>query len=145
MSSRRQKLLSRVNWYLQSSLKHITELITGNKSYYRGGRYRQVSLYSFPREASIFICVFDAIHTIHSPNSRNCRGRIRHHIGLCQLFYERGLSIAYFTSIDCLVNDHMGELHVYTIQWNAVIHRYPNFNIITYNGELGKPIVIRNT
>ena len=45
MSSRRQKLLERVNWYLQSSLKHITELFTGNKSYYRGGRYRQVSLY----------------------------------------------------------------------------------------------------
>ena len=45
MSSRRQKLLARVNWYLQSSLKHITELITGNKSFCRGGRYRQVSLY----------------------------------------------------------------------------------------------------
>ena len=43
MSSRRQLLLARVNWYLQSSLKHITELITGNKSYNRGGRYRQVS------------------------------------------------------------------------------------------------------
>ena len=46
MSSRRQKLLARINWYLQSSLKHITELITGNKSYYRGSRYRQVSLYN---------------------------------------------------------------------------------------------------
>ena len=45
MSSRRQILLARVNWYLQSLLKHITELITGNKSYDRGGRYRQVSLY----------------------------------------------------------------------------------------------------
>ena len=45
MSSRRQKLLARVNWYLQSSLKHITEFITGNKSHNRGGRYRQVSLY----------------------------------------------------------------------------------------------------
>ena len=45
MSPRMQKLLARVNWYLQSSLKHITELITGNKSYHRGGRYRQVSLY----------------------------------------------------------------------------------------------------
>ena len=44
MSSRRQKLLARVNWYLQSSLKHITELITGNKCYYKGGRCRQVSL-----------------------------------------------------------------------------------------------------
>ena len=44
-SSRRQKLLARVNGYLQSSLKRITELITGNKSYYRAGRYRQVSLY----------------------------------------------------------------------------------------------------
>ena len=44
-SSRRQKLLARLNWYLQSSLKHITEWITGNKPYYRGGRYRQVSLY----------------------------------------------------------------------------------------------------
>ena len=45
MSSRRQKLLVSVNWYLQSSPEDITELITGNKSYYRGGRYRQVSLY----------------------------------------------------------------------------------------------------
>ena len=46
MSSRRQKLLTRVNWYLQSSLKHITEYLTGNKFYYRGGRYKQVSLYN---------------------------------------------------------------------------------------------------
>ena len=45
MSSRRQILLARVNWYLQSSLKHITELFTGYKSYNKGGRYRQVSLY----------------------------------------------------------------------------------------------------
>ena len=45
MSSRRQKLLTRINCYIQSSLKHITELITGVKSYYRGGRFRQVSLY----------------------------------------------------------------------------------------------------
>ena len=45
MSSRRQKLLARVNWYLQSSLNPIIELITGNKYYNRGGRYRQVSLY----------------------------------------------------------------------------------------------------
>ena len=45
MSSRRQKLLARVNWYLQSSSKHIIELITGNEFCYRGGRYRQVSLY----------------------------------------------------------------------------------------------------
>ena len=28
-----------------SSSRYITELITGNKSYYRGGRFRQVSLY----------------------------------------------------------------------------------------------------
>ena len=46
MSSRGQKLLARVNWYLQYSLKQTTEFITGNKSYYRGGRYRQVSLYT---------------------------------------------------------------------------------------------------
>ena len=45
MSSRRQQFLDRVNWYLQSTLKHITKLITGNKSCYKGGRYRQVSLY----------------------------------------------------------------------------------------------------
>ena len=38
------RLLTRVNWYLQS-LKHITESITGNEFHYRGGRYRQVSLY----------------------------------------------------------------------------------------------------
>ena len=52
MSSRRQKLLARVNWYLQSSLKPIIELITGNKYYYRGGRYRQVSLYIFGQTAN---------------------------------------------------------------------------------------------
>ena len=45
MSSRRQKLWTRVNWYLQLSLKHITEYITGDKFYNGGGRYRQVSLY----------------------------------------------------------------------------------------------------
>ena len=45
MSPRRQKLLATVNWYLQSSLKHITELIIGRKSYNRSGRYRKVSLY----------------------------------------------------------------------------------------------------
>ena len=28
-------------------IKHFTDLITGNKFYYRGGRYRQVSLYCF--------------------------------------------------------------------------------------------------
>ena len=38
-------MLARVNYYLQSSFKHISELMTGNKSYNRGGRYRQVSLY----------------------------------------------------------------------------------------------------
>ena len=45
MSSISQRLLARINLYLQSSLKHITELISGNKSYKRGGRCRQVSLY----------------------------------------------------------------------------------------------------
>ena len=45
MSSKRQKLLARINWYLQSSLKRITQLITGIKYYYRGNRFRQVSLY----------------------------------------------------------------------------------------------------
>ena len=45
MSSRRQKLLARINWYLQFSLKHITEWIACNKLYYRGGRYRQFSPY----------------------------------------------------------------------------------------------------
>ena len=44
MSSRRQKLLARVIWFNQSSLKHITEQITGKK-YFKGGRYTQVSLY----------------------------------------------------------------------------------------------------
>ena len=48
MSSRWQKLLARVNWYLLSSFKHITEKNTGNHSYHRGGRYRQVSLYKVP-------------------------------------------------------------------------------------------------
>ena len=47
ISSRRQKLLARVNSYLQSGLKHITDQITTNEFYYRGARYRQVSLY-FP-------------------------------------------------------------------------------------------------
>ena len=45
MSSRRQKLLARVNWCLQPSLEHITEWITGDTFYYKGSRYRQVSLY----------------------------------------------------------------------------------------------------
>ena len=45
MSSRRQKLLARVNCCLQSPLKHISEWITGNTFYFRGCRYRQVSLY----------------------------------------------------------------------------------------------------
>ena len=45
MSSSSQIWSARVNWYFQSSLKHITEKITGNRFYYRGGRYRQVSLY----------------------------------------------------------------------------------------------------
>ena len=51
MTSRRQKLLTRISWYPQSSLKHIIEEITGNNVYYRGGfyyrggRYIQVSLY----------------------------------------------------------------------------------------------------
>ena len=33
MSSRKQKLLTRVNWYRQSSLEYITEYITDNKFY----------------------------------------------------------------------------------------------------------------
>ena len=45
MSSRSQNSLARVNWYLQSSLKHMTEWISDNSFYYRGGCYRQVSLY----------------------------------------------------------------------------------------------------
>ena len=40
-------LLAIVNWYLQSSLKHITKYITGNKFHHRGGRYREVSLYLY--------------------------------------------------------------------------------------------------
>ena len=51
MSSKRQKLLTRVNMYLQWPLKHITEEITGTKFYYRGGRYRQVSLYCLNQTA----------------------------------------------------------------------------------------------
>ena len=39
-------MLARVKWMPLVFIKHITELITGNKSYYRGGRYRQVSLYN---------------------------------------------------------------------------------------------------
>ena len=38
-------IVTKVNWYLQSSLKHITEWITGNAIYFRGDRYRQVSLH----------------------------------------------------------------------------------------------------
>ena len=45
MSSRRQILLARVNWCLQSSFKRITVSIPCNRFYHRGGRYRQVSLY----------------------------------------------------------------------------------------------------
>ena len=64
MSSRRQKLLARVNWYLQSSLKHIPELITGNKSYYRGGRYRQVSLYIEMRNCVYIVTSTRRIHSL---------------------------------------------------------------------------------
>ena len=59
MSSRRQKLLAGINWYFQASLKHITELITGNKSYNRGGRYRQVSLYLSKSLSIRWILAFD--------------------------------------------------------------------------------------
>ena len=58
MSSSRQNLLARVNWYLQSPLKHITELNTGNKSYYRGGPYKQLSLYIY-----IYTYMNSYIHT----------------------------------------------------------------------------------
>ena len=44
MSSRRQKFLTRVNWYLQSSLNTLLNKSQVNKFYYKGGRYRQVSL-----------------------------------------------------------------------------------------------------
>ena len=60
--SRRQKLLARVYWYLQSSLKHITELITGNEFYYRGGRYRQVSLYEFGMWLVVLFVMTKNIH-----------------------------------------------------------------------------------
>ena len=62
MSSRRQELLSRVNWYPQSSIKHITELITDNKFYHRGGRYRQVSLY---------LCLHSCSVLFHHQQSRS--------------------------------------------------------------------------
>ena len=62
MSSRRQTLLARVNWYLQYSLKHITEFITGDKSYYRGGRYRQVSLYKGHKRGHHCTCWLPGTH-----------------------------------------------------------------------------------
>ena len=66
MSSRRQRLLARLNWYLQSSLKHITEYITGNKTYYRGGRYRQVSLYrviiKHPAVDDVYVPIMKMMH-----------------------------------------------------------------------------------
>ena len=54
-SSRRQVLVARVNWHLQSLFKHITEQITGNRFYYRGGRYRQVSLYGYRYNVTLYI------------------------------------------------------------------------------------------
>ena len=66
MRSRRQKLLSRVNWYFQSSLKHITELITGTKSYNRGGRYRQVSLYNTDQTKHKTTCSYFMEYTVHA-------------------------------------------------------------------------------
>ena len=70
MSPRRQKLLVRVNWYLQSSSKDITELITGKKSYYRGGRYRQVSLYGCTSWVQIPVYVFKFLLTYpHHPTT----------------------------------------------------------------------------
>ena len=66
MSSKRQKLIASVNWQLQSSLKHITELITGNKYYHRGGHYRQVSLYlpSDVRDIASSLSRWDAVYTL---------------------------------------------------------------------------------
>ena len=61
MSPRRQKLLARVNWFHQSSLKHITEQIPGNKFYFKGGRYRQVSLYMNLRLYVCFLVIFDTL------------------------------------------------------------------------------------
>ena len=55
MSSIRQKLLATVNWYLQSSLKHITWLFTDSNFYHRGGRYRQVSLYDDNTEVDFLL------------------------------------------------------------------------------------------
>ena len=39
------EIVNKSKFLVQSSLKHITEWITGNRFYHRGGRYRQVSLY----------------------------------------------------------------------------------------------------
>ena len=41
-------------------IKNITELITGNTFYYRGGRYRQVSLYNLRTHVRMKFMVFPA-------------------------------------------------------------------------------------
>ena len=58
------QLFARVNWYLQSSLKHITELIAGIKFYYRGGRYRQVSLYQQQNATACELCLLIGVYCI---------------------------------------------------------------------------------
>ena len=39
------EIVSKSNFVPSAFIKNITELITSNKFYFRGGRYRQVSLY----------------------------------------------------------------------------------------------------
>ena len=68
MSSRWQRLLTRISWYLPSSLNHIIEEITGNNLYYRGGRYIHVSMYLLLTDAHACI-----IHTQHHNNTRGRR------------------------------------------------------------------------
>ena len=98
MSSRRQGLSARVNWYLQSSLKHITELITGNESLYRGGRFRQVPLYKMKDNHSIYWFFGDlgAILTLQWRHNE-CNGVSCHRRFVCllkRLFRRRSIKVS---------------------------------------------------
>ena len=71
-------MLARVHRYLQSSLKHIAELITGIESYYRGGRYRQVSLYDIMTIVNLHIDTLgDIVNLLICFNKMVCDNRTK--------------------------------------------------------------------
>ena len=121
MSSRRQKLLTRVNWYLQASLKHITEWITGNKFYYRGGHYRQVSLYHivYTVITNWYRGVFDIWYLLVRFNVHSLHGKINH------VMLPKCSTPLCLTSIGCFVSQCYYTLLIWKIKsiccWRYII------------------------